>query len=319
MTRLTRSEGFASSGAGADFSFASNDFKTLGAFFCNFTTFRSRGSSAGVAHGQRGRVPDVVGSRLPAHTISRPEFNLFKPLRRHFRATPSCRQPLAPRSRPTAAWELRNFLSLDRRRLQSRRRAGQRERRAGAGEAARLDRLPVRRAGSRQPVIAIEHAAINSRSYPATTSSNMISRRSAFETRRFWARSRSSLAVGLEIPRWLFVVIDRLRYPAVGSGPIRRPYHRCAFSERNFRKYSDSVRHRERQRRQATCLLAPLCAAASATAPTPRGSRDRRRSPDQVRRRSRWIGASLRILPHIQMSSRLFSRAAPNRKRRLDL
>ena len=33
MTRLTRSEGFASSGAGADFSFASNDFKTLGAFF----------------------------------------------------------------------------------------------------------------------------------------------------------------------------------------------------------------------------------------------------------------------------------------------
>jgi hypothetical protein len=30
-----------------------------------------------------------------AHTISRPGFNLFKPLRRHFRATPFCRQPLA--------------------------------------------------------------------------------------------------------------------------------------------------------------------------------------------------------------------------------
>ena len=62
------------SGAGADFSFASSDFKTLGAFFCNFP-------------------------------------------------------------------------SLDWRRLQSRRRVGQRERRAGAGEAARLDRLSVRRAG----------------------------------------------------------------------------------------------------------------------------------------------------------------------------
>jgi hypothetical protein len=30
-----------------------------------------------------------------AHTISRPGFNLFKPLRRHFPATPFCRQPLA--------------------------------------------------------------------------------------------------------------------------------------------------------------------------------------------------------------------------------
>src|SRR5271156_577819 len=31
------------------------------------------------------------------HTISRPGFNLFKPLRRHFPATPVCRRPLAPR------------------------------------------------------------------------------------------------------------------------------------------------------------------------------------------------------------------------------
>jgi hypothetical protein len=80
MTRLTRSEGFASSGAGADFSFASSDFKTLGAFFCNFP-------------------------------------------------------------------------SLDWRRLQSRRRVGQRERRAGAGEAARLDRLAVRRAGEASEIL----------------------------------------------------------------------------------------------------------------------------------------------------------------------
>src|SRR5271163_1363414 len=68
------------SGAGADFSFASSDFKTLGAFFCNFP-------------------------------------------------------------------------SLDRRRLQSRRRVGQRERRAGAGEAARLDRLSVLRAGEASEIL----------------------------------------------------------------------------------------------------------------------------------------------------------------------
>jgi hypothetical protein len=35
----------------------------------------------------------VRGFRAP--TISRPGFNLFKPLRRHFGATPFCRQPLA--------------------------------------------------------------------------------------------------------------------------------------------------------------------------------------------------------------------------------
>jgi hypothetical protein len=80
MTRLTRSEGFASSGAGADFSFASSDFKTLGAFFCNFP-------------------------------------------------------------------------GLDWRRLQSRRRLGQRERRADAGEAARLDRRSVRRAGEASEIL----------------------------------------------------------------------------------------------------------------------------------------------------------------------
>jgi hypothetical protein len=52
---------------GADFSFASSDFKTLGAFFCNFATFHSGGPSPGVAHGQpRARVPHLVGSRLPS-------------------------------------------------------------------------------------------------------------------------------------------------------------------------------------------------------------------------------------------------------------
>ena len=42
MTRLTRSEGFASYGAGADFSFASSEFKILGAFFCNFVVLAAR-------------------------------------------------------------------------------------------------------------------------------------------------------------------------------------------------------------------------------------------------------------------------------------
>ncbi len=72
--------GLPPSGAGDDFSFASSDFKTLGAFFCN--------------------IP-----------------------------------------------------GLDWRRLQSRRRVGQRERRAGAGEAARLDRLSVRSAGEASEIL----------------------------------------------------------------------------------------------------------------------------------------------------------------------
>ena len=59
----------------------------------------SRGLSAGVARGQpRGPYHILWVRGFRAHTISRPQFNHFKPLRRHFRATPSCRQPLAPRS-----------------------------------------------------------------------------------------------------------------------------------------------------------------------------------------------------------------------------
>ena len=78
---------------GADFSFASSEFKTLGAFFCNFATLSFLGRQPGVAHGQPcAPVPDLVGSRFPSHTISGRGFNLFKPLRRHFRATPFCRQ-----------------------------------------------------------------------------------------------------------------------------------------------------------------------------------------------------------------------------------
>src|SRR5271163_4683191 len=83
-------------GTGADFSSASSDFKALGAFFCNF-----------VILSVRQREPRTV-SCLPvyhilwvrglrAHTISGRGFNLFKLLRRHFRATPFCRQTLSRR------------------------------------------------------------------------------------------------------------------------------------------------------------------------------------------------------------------------------
>jgi hypothetical protein len=151
------------SGAGADFSFASSDFKTLGAFFCNFPSLdwrrlqsrrrvgqRERRAGAGeaarldrlsvrrageaseilsrfrafqcfarrkisfrphasnsttflrlsaAAHGQpRARVPDVVAQGFRDHTNPGRGFNLFKPLRRHFRATPLCRQSLSRRA-----------------------------------------------------------------------------------------------------------------------------------------------------------------------------------------------------------------------------
>jgi len=56
--------------APAFFSFASNVFNGLGAFFCSFGQHRNLcrcfGASAGVAPGQpRARVLDLVGSRLP--------------------------------------------------------------------------------------------------------------------------------------------------------------------------------------------------------------------------------------------------------------
>src|SRR5271156_1103312 len=52
---------------GADFSFASSEFKTLGAFFCNFATLSFLGRQPGVAHGQPcAPVPDLVGSRFPS-------------------------------------------------------------------------------------------------------------------------------------------------------------------------------------------------------------------------------------------------------------
>ena len=50
--------------AGADFSSASSDFKSLGAFFCNFVI--SRGLSGVRARSAARRVPHLVGSRFPS-------------------------------------------------------------------------------------------------------------------------------------------------------------------------------------------------------------------------------------------------------------
>ena len=92
---------------GADFSSASSDFKSLGAFFCNFVT--SPGSSAGVAHGQpRGRVPDLVGSRLPSPYHFRARIQSFQAVAAPFPGNsflPSASRAAIP---ATAAWELRN-------------------------------------------------------------------------------------------------------------------------------------------------------------------------------------------------------------------
>jgi hypothetical protein len=75
-------------GKGVDFSSASSLSNALGAFFCNFPNrdlCHSRGSAARAAHGQPPyQMLWVRGFR--AHTISGRGFNLFKPLRRHFRA-----------------------------------------------------------------------------------------------------------------------------------------------------------------------------------------------------------------------------------------
>jgi hypothetical protein len=85
---------------GADFNSASSEIKALGAFFCNGATARNfvvlaarQPESRAVSRAPVHHMLWVRGFR--DHTISRPGFNLFKPLPRHFPATPFCRQPLA--------------------------------------------------------------------------------------------------------------------------------------------------------------------------------------------------------------------------------
>ena len=75
-----------SAATGADFSFASSDFKTLGAFFCNFCNLVILAESRTVSRAPAYYILWVRGFRDP--TISGREFNLFNLLRRHFRATP---------------------------------------------------------------------------------------------------------------------------------------------------------------------------------------------------------------------------------------
>ena len=84
---------------GADFSFASSDFKTLGAFFCSFPcNLVILAESRTVSRAPVYYILWVRGFRDP--TISGREFNLFNLLRRHFRAAPFLPSgPLAPRFR----------------------------------------------------------------------------------------------------------------------------------------------------------------------------------------------------------------------------
>ena len=80
---------------GADFSSASGDFKALGAFFCNSAALSFLPESRTV---NRAPVYHILWSRgFRATTISGRGFNLFKPLRRHFEATPFCRRAPARR------------------------------------------------------------------------------------------------------------------------------------------------------------------------------------------------------------------------------
>jgi hypothetical protein len=75
---------------GADFSSASGDFKALGAFFCNSAALSFLPESRTV---NRAPVYHILWSRgFRDTTISGLGFNLFKPLRRHFEATPFCRR-----------------------------------------------------------------------------------------------------------------------------------------------------------------------------------------------------------------------------------
>jgi hypothetical protein len=83
---------------GADFSFASSDFKSLGAFFCNSCNLVIHAESRTVSRASAYYILWVRGFR--DHTISGRGFNLFNLLRRHFRATPFLPSgPLAPRFR----------------------------------------------------------------------------------------------------------------------------------------------------------------------------------------------------------------------------
>jgi hypothetical protein len=67
----------------------------LGAFFCNFFIAARQPESRSVGRAPAYQILWVRGFR--AHTISGRGFNLFKALRRHFRATPLCRQTLSRR------------------------------------------------------------------------------------------------------------------------------------------------------------------------------------------------------------------------------
>ena len=90
--------------APAFFSFASNVFNGLGAFFCNFGQHRNLcrcfGASAGVAPGQpRARVPHLVGSMLPRPCHFPAGIQSFQAVAAPFPGDSVLPRALAPRSR----------------------------------------------------------------------------------------------------------------------------------------------------------------------------------------------------------------------------
>ncbi len=92
--------------------------------------------------------------------------------------------------------------------------------------------------------------AVSSRSYPATTNSNTVSRRAALAGRCFCARrggARGWVGRVHALRLW-----SRLGSgdPRAGSGPIRRPYHRFPFPERDIATNSCTAPH---------CEFVPAC------------------------------------------------------------
>jgi hypothetical protein len=83
---------------GRRFQFCIRRFQSIGRlFFCNFIILPARQPESHAVSPAPYQILWVRGLR--AHTISEPGSNLFKPLRRHFRATPSCRQTRSRRGR----------------------------------------------------------------------------------------------------------------------------------------------------------------------------------------------------------------------------
>src|SRR5271163_2229364 len=112
-------ERIAPSGAGADFSFASSDFKTLGAFFCNFPSLDGRRLQSGAAWVSASGAPArerrlgsiaclfVAPARLPRFFLGFERFHCFARRKISFRprasnSTTFLRPPAGAHGQPRA-------------------------------------------------------------------------------------------------------------------------------------------------------------------------------------------------------------------------